>query len=217
MSLQPYKYKGETVAVFLVQPSFPSVRIKEGEKEIEEIRIRVGGAVGMTQTLTSPDAVVNYDKKTRKIIDFSQRYKQFCCKTNCPIKQKNKKRKLIFTTIFLFLILCLFYIFIILPIHLAPHSIYPIPGCKTPDQIDVPQPHFTVEWYNLNHKVWWTVSDFKDTAYGRWELQRNKVFGNFRIVDPYNRTRSWGTRTELVPIFDKLKQELEEVCPVQDR
>ena len=74
---------------FLVHPSFPSIRIKEGEKEIEEIRIRVGGAIGMTQTITSPEAVVDYDKKTRKVIDFSQRYKQFCCKTNCPRIQNN--------------------------------------------------------------------------------------------------------------------------------
>jgi len=94
-----------------------------------------------------------------------------------------------------------------------PPPVKPIPGKKTPDQIIVPHPLPTIEGQCLNNKHWWIVSDEIETCYGKWELQRHKVFGNFRIIDPRNITRCWGTQKMVIPVFEKLKSELEKECP----
>ena len=44
-----------------------------------------------------------------------------------------------------------------------------------------------------------------------------RVFGNFRIVDPGNIVRCWGTQKMVLPVFEKLKAELEKECPPQKK
>ena len=138
-------------------------------------------------------------------------------KTNSPSLQEGKKRrkKQRILLIIAGIAALGFFAFFILPILLAPKPVPPIPGIKTPDQIFVNRPHFTIEWYVLNHHNWWVTSDRVDTCYGPWEVQRNKMFGTFRIVDPRNITRCWGLQEEVIPIFNELRDTLKKECPPQ--
>ena len=105
--------------------------------------------------------------------------------------------------------LAVFGIFV-LPLLRPIPKIVPIPGKKTPDQIIVSHPWFTIESHCADHGVWWHTVDVCRTSYGEWKLQRNKAFGNFRILDPRHIRRSWGTQELMLRVFEELKKELHE-------
>ena len=37
-----------------------------------------------------------------------------------------------------------------------------------------------------------------------WRLQQNKVFGNYRIIDPNNIRKAWGGKKAILDLFEKL-------------
>ncbi|MFM2305248.1 MAG: hypothetical protein RLZZ135_2661, partial [Cyanobacteriota bacterium] len=41
-----------------------------------------------------------------------------------------------------------------------------------------------------------------------WRLQRNWVFGNYRIIDPNDIRRAWGGETAMLKAFQSLEQTL---------
>ena len=103
----------------------------------------------------------------------------------------------------------------ILPLCRPIPKIVPIPGKKTPDQIVVRHPLLTIESHCADHGVWWHTVDTCQTCYGDWKLQRNKAFGNFRILDPRHIRRSWGTQEMMLPVFEELKTQLRECCVIE--
>lgn len=56
----------------------------------------------------------------------------------------------------------------------------------------------------VDAEVWWVV---EDEVLG-WKLQKNKLFGNYRILDPDSYRRAWGGKTKMRQSFKKLKEQL---------
>lgn len=215
--IESYQYQGGQVAVILVEPAIPCFRI--WKDQVEEIRIRALGNIGKTKEIIGSDEMQSYEQKERRK-DVSQ--PQFGIIYSNFIEQKDqdgriKRKKLCWLLGIAVVFVIVFFTFFILPILCAPKPVPPIPGIKTPDQIIVKHPRFTIEWYVLNHHNWWVTSDCVDTCYGQWELQRNKMFSNFRIIDPRNITRCWGSQEEVLPIFNDLREQLKKECPPQKR
>lgn len=213
--IESYNYHGGPVAVLLVEPAIPCLRIWKGQ--VEEIRIRPLGNIGKTKEIIGSDAMQAYEQNERRK-DVSQPHFENIYSNFIDQKDQDGKKRREMQRILLIIAAILtlaFFAFFILPILWAPKPVPPIPGIKTPDQIIVKHPHFTIEWYVLNHHNWWVTSDRVDTCYGPWEMQRNKMFGNFRIVDPRNITRCWGSQEEVIPIFNELREKLEKECPPQ--
>ena len=239
IEIKSFPYQGGPVAVILVKPITPCLKIWKGSLPPDgqqQLLHRSPGDHGESKPFVSYDQMVNYENSRKiEVVNpfFDQDYKVFT--EHLP---ENRKKSQIFCewSIITFLIIiscviwllpgvwwvirtlttvgCLFSLWL-LPIIFPPPPVKPIPGKKTPDQIIVPHPLPTIEGQCLNNKHWWIVSDEIETCYGKWELQRHKVFGNFRIVDPRNITRCWGTQKMVIPVFEKLKSELEKECPSQ--
>ena len=214
--IESYTYQGGSVAVILVEPAIPCFRIWKGQ--VEEIRIRALGNIGRTKEIIGSNEMQAYEQQERRK-DVSQPYfekiySNFIDKKDQDGRKRRKRKRVLLSVAVVFVLT--FFTFFILPILCAPKPVPPIPGKKTPDQIIVKHPHFTIEWYVLNHHNWWVTSDSVDTCYGSWEMQRNKMFGNFRIVDPRNITRCWGSQEEVIPIFNELREKLAKECPPQN-
>ena len=213
--IESYRYQGGQVAVILVEPAVPCFRIWKGQ--VEEIRTRHPGNIGETKEIIGSNEMLAYEQRERRK-DVSQPYferiyRNFIDQKDQDGRKRRKKQRILLIVAAVFVIA--FFAFSILPIICAPKPVPPIPGIKTPDQIIVRHPRITIEWYVLNHHNWWVTSDSVETCYGRWEMQRNKMFGNFRIVDPRNIMRCWGTQEEVIPVFNELRRELEKECPPQ--
>lgn len=58
----------------------------------------------------------------------------------------------------------------------------------------------TVEWPVIDAGVWWNVVD---TSNG-WKLERNKVTGHARILDPGKVRRAWGSMEKMRAAFEKI-------------
>ncbi len=71
-------------------------------------------------------------------------------------------------------------------------------------EVMVPQDMPTVEWPVMDSGVWW---DVVEEASG-WKLERNKVTGHFRIIDPKKKRTAWGREREMRASFDKVKLQL---------
>ena len=69
-------------------------------------------------------------------------------------------------------------------------------------RVMVPQDYPTVEWPVIDGGIWW---DTLEEANG-WKLQRNKVTGHARILDPGKVRKAWGTLDKLRPAFEKVKE-----------
>ena len=64
---------------------------------------------------------------------------------------------------------------------------------------DLPMPN--IETDTLGGQVFWdTLSNVKG-----WRLQKNKVFGNYRIIDPNNIRRAWGGGKTILKLFQKIQ------------
>ena len=239
IEIKSFPYQDGDVAVILVQPKIPCLRIWKGQ--VEEIRIRARGSVGETKEIIGSEAMSDYDNNQRKIEAtapfLDEYYHTFVKYADSQNIQRRKKITIewciiillvcvsslvwilpAFSSISLKILICLgcaLFAFFVLPVFFPPKQIPPIRGMKTPDQIIVDHPLPTIEGLCLNNKHWWIVSDSIETCYGTWEMQRHKVFGNLRIVDPRNIVRCWGTQKMVIPVFEKIKAELETECPPQ--
>ena len=66
------------------------------------------------------------------------------------------------------------------------------------DCSDLPMPN--VATYTMGGQVFWnTLSNVNG-----WRLQQNKVFGNYRIIDPNNFRKAWGGEKAILDLFQKL-------------
>ena len=61
-----------------------------------------------------------------------------------------------------------------------------------------------VEGHVMDSEIWWTVLD----SSGGWKLEKNKVTGHCRIIDPDKLRKAWGREAEMRSAFEKVKQQL---------
>ncbi len=105
-----------------------------------------------------------------------------------------------------------FFCFFLMPI-LIPNGYKNTPrkgNLPKPDEIIVEHPHFTLEWRCVDAGFWWSDSDQIQTPYGNWKLQRNRVFGNFRLLDPRSIMRCYGCQKEVLKAFREVQKIYEE-------
>ena len=77
-------------------------------------------------------------------------------------------------------------------------------GEEPTGKVMVPQDFPTVEGRVMDAKVWWDVLD----SAGGWKLEKNKVTGHCRIIDPAKRRAAWGREQEMRAAFEKVRQQL---------
>ena len=68
----------------------------------------------------------------------------------------------------------------------------------------VPQDFPGVEGHVMDSMVWWDVLD----SSSGWKLEKNKVTGHCRIIDPDKLRTAWGRESEMRTAFEKVKQQL---------
>ena len=77
-------------------------------------------------------------------------------------------------------------------------------GEEPSGKVMVPQGFPGVEGHVMDSEIWWTVLD----SSGGWKLEKNKVTGHCRILDPEKRRTAWGREAEMRSAFEKVKQQL---------
>ena len=77
-------------------------------------------------------------------------------------------------------------------------------GEEPSGKVMVPQHFPTVEGRVMDSMVWWTILD----ECGGWKLEKNKVTGHCRIVDPEKRRTAWGREKEMRAAFDKVRRQI---------
>lgn len=77
-------------------------------------------------------------------------------------------------------------------------------GEEPSDEVMVPQHYVTLEWPVIDAGIWWDVAD----EFDGWKLERNKVTGHFRILDPKKVRTAWGREAEMRAAFEKVKAQL---------
>ena len=82
-------------------------------------------------------------------------------------------------------------------------------GARPSGRVMVPQDFITVEWPVLDRLVWWELL----AEHAGWRLERNRVTGHARILDPGKVRRAWGSADRMKAAFDKVR---EQVTPVKD-
>ena len=68
-------------------------------------------------------------------------------------------------------------------------------------QMLVPQGRVNVEMKVIDAGIWW---DVLETTNG-WKLERNKLTGHCRILDPEKKRKAWGTEADMREAFVKLR------------
>ena len=71
-------------------------------------------------------------------------------------------------------------------------------------QLLVPQGRINVEMKVLDAGIWW---DVLETADG-WKLERNRLTGHCRILDPAKKRKAWGPETTMREAFSKLRGQI---------
>ena len=71
-------------------------------------------------------------------------------------------------------------------------------------QLLVPQGRINVEMKVLDAGIWW---DMLETTNG-WKLERNKLTGHCRILDPEKKRKAWGSETTMREAFSKLRNQV---------
>ena len=61
-----------------------------------------------------------------------------------------------------------------------------------------------IKSYPVGSVIWWTVLD----SSGGWKLEKNKVTGHCRIIDPDKLRKAWGRESEMRTAFEKVKNQL---------
>ena len=77
-------------------------------------------------------------------------------------------------------------------------------GEEPSGKVMVPQGFPGVEGHVMDSEIWWTVLD---SSRG-WKLEKNKVTGHCRIIDPDKLRKAWGRESEMRSAFEKVKQQL---------
>ena len=77
-------------------------------------------------------------------------------------------------------------------------------GEEPSGKVMVPQDFPTVEGRVMDSMVWWDVLD----SSGGWKLEKNKVTGHCRILDPKKLRTAWGREAEMRAAFGKVKSQL---------
>ena len=77
-------------------------------------------------------------------------------------------------------------------------------GEEPSGKVMVPQGFPGVEGHVMDSEIWWTVLD----SSGGWKLEKNKVTGHCRIIDPDKLRKAWGREAEMRSAFEKVKQQL---------
>lgn len=77
-------------------------------------------------------------------------------------------------------------------------------GEEPSGKIMVPQGFPGVEGHVMDSEIWWTVLD----SSGGWKLEKNKVTGHCRIIDPDKLRTAWGRESEMRAAFEKVKNQL---------
>mgnify|MGYP003292162474 CR=1 FL=1 len=68
----------------------------------------------------------------------------------------------------------------------------------------VPQGLVNINWPVIDAGIWWDVVD----EFDGWKLERNKVSGLCRILDPKKVRTAWGKEAEMRAAFEKVKAQL---------
>ena len=77
-------------------------------------------------------------------------------------------------------------------------------GEEPSGKVMVPQGFPGVEGHVMDSEIWWTVLD---SSHG-WKLEKNKVTGHCRIIDPDKLRTAWGRESEMRAAFEKVKNQL---------
>ena len=77
-------------------------------------------------------------------------------------------------------------------------------GEEPSGKVMVPQGFPTVEGRVMDSEVWWDVLD----SAGGWKLERNKVTGHCRIIDPAKNRAACGREDEMRAAFAKVKRQI---------
>ena len=77
-------------------------------------------------------------------------------------------------------------------------------GEEPSGKVMVPQGFPGVEGHVMDSEIWWTVLD---SSRG-WKLEKNKVTGHCRIIDPDKLRKAWGREAEMRSAFEKVKNQL---------
>ena len=77
-------------------------------------------------------------------------------------------------------------------------------GEEPSGKVMVPQGFPGVEGHVMDSEIWWTVLD----SSGGWKLEKNKVTGHCRIIDPDKLRKAWGREGEMRMAFEKVKSQL---------
>ena len=77
-------------------------------------------------------------------------------------------------------------------------------GEEPSGKVMVPQDFPGVEGHVMDSEIWWTVLD----SSGGWKLEKNKVTGHCRIIDPDKLRTAWGRESEMRTAFEKVKNQL---------
>ena len=77
-------------------------------------------------------------------------------------------------------------------------------GEEPSGKVMVPQDFPGVEGRVMDSEIWWTVLD----SSGGWKLEKNKVTGHCRIIDPDKLRKAWGRESEMRTAFEKVKSQL---------
>ena len=77
-------------------------------------------------------------------------------------------------------------------------------GEEPSGKVMVPQGFPGVEGHVMDSEIWWTVRD----SSGGWKLEKNKVTGHCRIIDPDKLRKAWGRESEMRSAFEKVKNQL---------
>ena len=77
-------------------------------------------------------------------------------------------------------------------------------GEEPTGKVMVPQDFPGIAGPVMDSMVWWDVLD----SSGGWKLEKNKVTGHCRIIDPKKLRTAWGREAEMRSAFEKVKQQL---------
>ena len=77
-------------------------------------------------------------------------------------------------------------------------------GEEPSGKVMVPQGFPGVEGHVMDSEIWWTVLD----SFRGWKLEKNKVTGHCRIIDPDKLRTAWGRESEMRAAFEKVKNQL---------
>lgn len=69
---------------------------------------------------------------------------------------------------------------------------------KVLDELNLSMPN--IETPTLGGLFWWDNL----VSVSGWRVQRHKIFGNCRILDPEHRRKAWGGESEMIRIFNSI-------------